>query len=154
MLQNYLYKKYRVESGNEPIIKSIQHFQIALTMEEATDEKTRILLLNSDDLKLQYPSANAQAAVLNSKFNVARKELCLELGCSQAGISRAKACLDNGFNPSRSGRHQKLNDHDEETLVSWIQDLLDEGGTVYSYQVIDMVCLFISVINPSVRLII
>lgn len=116
-------------------------------MEEATDRKTRILLLNSDELKLQYPSANAQAAVLNSKFNVSRKDLCLELGCSQAGISRAKACLENGFIPSKSGRHQKLNDHDEETLVSWIQDLLDEGGTVYSYQVIDMVCFFLPLVN-------
>ena len=112
-------------------------------MDESSNEETRMLIQRSDELKLQYPSVNARAAVLRSEFNYDRKTLCLELGSSQAGISRAQVCLHNGFNPSRSGRHQKLNDHDEEILVSWIQDLPDEGGTVYSSQVVEMVCLFL-----------
>ena len=95
-------------------------------MSETSEEKSSMLFQRSDELKLQYPSVNARAAVLHSEFKFDRKTLCLKLGSSQAGISRAQACLHNGFNPSRSGRHQKLNDHDEDILVSWIQDLLDE----------------------------
>ena len=67
------------------------------------------------------------------------KELCKELDCSQAGITRAKKCFQQGFDPCRIGRHKKLNDADEEILVSWILDLLDEGETLYSPKIIEMV---------------
>ena len=82
---------------------------------------------------------NARAAYLSLHDGRIRKELCKELDCSQAGITRAKKCCQQGFDPCRIGRHKKLNDADEEILVSWILDLLDEGETLYSPKIIEMV---------------
>ena len=90
-----------------------------------------------------YNTANAQAAYLSLHDCRSRKELCHELECSQAGITRAKKCFQQGFDPCRKGRHKKLNDADENLLVSWILDLLDEGETVYTPKIIEMVCLYL-----------
>ena len=84
---------------------------------------------------------NARAAYLSLQDSHSRKELCHELDCSQAGITRAKKCFQQGFDPCRNGRHKKLSDADEERLISWILDLLDEGETLYSQKIIEMVCL-------------
>ena len=84
---------------------------------------------------------NARGAYLALRAHRNRKELCKELGCSQAGITRAKQCFEQGFDPCRNGRHKKLNDSDEDRLVSWILDLLDEGETLYSPKIIEMVDL-------------
>ena len=86
---------------------------------------------------------NAQAAYVSLHDCRSRKELCQELDCSQSGIIRAKKCFHQGSDPWRKGRHKKLNDADENLLVSRILDSLDEGETLYTLKIIETVCLYL-----------
>ena len=47
--------------------------------------------------------------------------------------------LQSGFDPGIPGRHKKLNLSDEQTLESWVLELIDLGETVYTSTLIQLV---------------
>ena len=99
-----------------------------------------------EDALLEYPDVsnqkghNAQAYLLVRNHDYAVKDVTINKFASPAGIVRAERAICNGFEACRSGRHQKLNDHDELILENWILELLERGETVHSCTVIQMVC--------------
>lgn len=93
-----------------------------------------------DDVRLQQGN-NAKAYLLHKNHNVKRQALYSDPSkiCSNGGISRAKKALQSGFDPCIPGRHKKLNLSDEQTLESWVLELIDLGETVYTSTLIQLV---------------
>ena len=92
-----------------------------------------------DDVSIQK-GQNAKAYLLIKNHQYSAKQLTVTKFASSPGILRAERALENGFEACRPGRHQKLNDHDESVLESWILQLLDEGEVIHTCRVMQMVC--------------
>ena len=108
-----------------------------MNMEDLTE---RIKTIESTDSQIQMRKENsAKAYLLWKNHHLPRKLLVQYFGCSQAAITRAASCVQEGYNASEAGRHQMLCDYDEELLECTILDLLEEGQVVYGWQVIEMV---------------
>ena len=88
----------------------------------------------------KYPSKNAQAFFLQRDFGFKRKNFVDEKFGSDAGKSRAKACIATGHDPCRRGPHQRLSDEDETILEYWILTLISLGRVVYPTTLMELVC--------------
>ena len=92
--------------------------------------------LNTD----KYPAKNAQAFFLQRDFGFTRKTFVKEKFGSDAGKSRAKACIRAGHDPCRRGPHQRLSDDDESILEYWVLTLISIGSVVYPTTLMELVC--------------
>ena len=98
-------------------------------------------IMKDDEIIQNEVGRNAQAYLANQRHNIPRRDLYTAGLASNAGITRAKACITNGYDPCRTGRHRKLCDKDEQILFSWIRKLNAKGQTVFVSNVIEMVFL-------------
>ena len=96
------------------------------------------LLQENPEISSQ-PGKNAQAYLLHRSLSVPRKTIAESKFASHAGISRAKKCFQLGYDPCHNGRHQKLSNFDEMTLVSWVIELLDNEETVTTNRLMELV---------------
>lgn len=98
-------------------------------------------IMRDDEIIQNEVGRNAQAYLASQRHNIPRRDLCMAGLASNAGITRAKASIMNGYDPCRTGRHRKLCDNDEQVLYTWIRKLNAKGQTVFVSNVIEMVFL-------------
>ena len=84
---------------------------------------------------------NIEKAVLLSRdYNISKKELFAAHLAYPGSFYRAELANKLGYNIGETGRHQDLCDKDEEILLHWITELLDQNEVVYSWKLISLVC--------------
>lgn len=92
-------------------------------------------------IKSEYShNKNAQAYLLKKFHHFTREEMFALGTTSDSSIWRAGVAVESGFDPGRTGRHQKLNDQTEQILVNWILRLCRADVTVYTSDVLQYVC--------------
>ena len=97
--------------------------------------------LETDEIKKKKTNS-AKALAIPQQLGISSQMLRMYPLSSPAGISRAKIAVAQGRDVGVSGRPHKLNEDDERRLVSWIDELLQQGETLHLWKVIDLVCRY------------
>ena len=98
-------------------------------------------LIENDPDVLAEKNANGRALVLLQKFHFDLCTIMKKTGASKSGIYRAKNARSAGYDITKSGRHRKLCERDEEIIVHWALELINMGETLHTSTLIDLVCI-------------
>ena len=97
------------------------------------------LALQTDDIKNKKTNS-AKALAIHQQLGISAQIIAKYPLSSPAGISRAKIAVAEGRDVGVNGRPHKLNEDDENILVGWIDELIQQGETLHLWKVIELVC--------------
>ena len=124
----------------------VNHYKLFLKVQfEMADNPDKISvqdIINSHPDIAKLTKKNGQGYLLVSQHNIQSKVLNAQKFGSPAGRTRAKNAFEKGYEPSRPGNRQKMNDADESMLECWALHLLEEGYTLYTSTLRRMVFFF------------